>query len=128
MQMNRVEPETDFASATPAGTIASSSGRLNVAPRPFSTVRRERCRLVMNVAMFSPVTKTPQRLRGSETQTFLFLLRIDFFVSLCLCGLFVLVSLWLLRRHLAAVVVSVCGRLIRKAGLSMTPSTNADIL
>jgi len=40
-----------FASAMPAGIIASSSGSETLAPMPRRTVRRERCFLVMNIAL-----------------------------------------------------------------------------
>src|SRR3712207_4129873 len=38
-----------WASAVRAGIIASSSGNATVAPRPRSTVRRDRCFLVTNI-------------------------------------------------------------------------------
>ena len=38
-----------FASAVPAGIIASSSGRAMAAPAPLSIVRRERCFFVRNM-------------------------------------------------------------------------------
>ncbi len=38
-----------WASAVAAGIIASSSGSASVTPAPFSTVRRDRCFLVMNI-------------------------------------------------------------------------------
>ena len=37
-------------SAVSAGTMLSSSGNASVAPRPRSTVRRDRCTLLMNMA------------------------------------------------------------------------------
>src|SRR5262245_22821427 len=42
------------ASAVRAGTIDSSSGSASVTPVPRRNVRRERCRLVMNISMTPP--------------------------------------------------------------------------
>ena len=51
-----------FASAVAAGIIASSSGNATAAPTPCSTVRRERCFRVMNMARLLP----ERRLRVSR--------------------------------------------------------------
>src|SRR6185312_5981567 len=43
-----------FASAVCAGIMASSRGNAMLAPAPLSTVRRERCFLVRNMAQGAP--------------------------------------------------------------------------
>src|SRR5262249_22133595 len=52
MQTRRALPAAAvFARSVDAGTIASSSGSDNVAPMPFSAVRRDMCFLVMKLIM-----------------------------------------------------------------------------
>src|SRR5207248_5531152 len=73
-----------WTSAEAAGTMASKSGRASVTPAPFSTVLREICFLVMNMALLS---KT-QRHKGTKTQrkpAFKDRFLPVFFVPSCLC-------------------------------------------
>ena len=51
MAASRTLPAAVLANTVRAGTIASSNGNAIVTPMPRSTVRREMCFLVMNIAL-----------------------------------------------------------------------------